>query len=176
MSLTDTERIAEWFQAYSDSIHNFLVYFTGSRDVEDLVSETFLRALRGMARFQGKSTPKVWLYAIARNAAADAGRKRRRIPILEELSEYTDVGATSLEETVIVRAETREILNALGGLNENYRNVIILRCIEQLSIKETAQVLGWSESKVNVTYHRALKRARLQLEFDAEGGMVRERG
>lgn len=141
-------------------MYNFLVYFTRSRDVEDLVQETFVRALRGIAGYQGQSSPKVWLLAIARNIAIDFARKQKRTPLLNELSEDISPDGPAIGDVVVIKESTREVLLMLDTLKANYRNVIILRCIQGMSAAQTAEILGWNTTKVNVTYHRALKHVR----------------
>ncbi|MGD6774653.1 RNA polymerase sigma factor [Sutcliffiella horikoshii] len=70
--------ITDWFQEYHNDIYNFLIYYTGSMDVEDFVQETFLKAVRNIHKFKGESNPRTWLISIARNVAIDESRKRRK--------------------------------------------------------------------------------------------------
>ena len=69
--------IEEWFELYERDITSFLVYYTGSMDVEDLVQETFLRAFNKISRFNEKAHPKTWLISIARNMVIDQYRRNR---------------------------------------------------------------------------------------------------
>src|SRR3954466_2885024 len=71
-----SEQVEIWFYKYEKDITNYLVYYTGSRDVEDMVQETFLRAFKGFNHFRHNSNPKTWLISIARNTAADSFRKK----------------------------------------------------------------------------------------------------
>lgn len=78
--MSKKEIISTWFYEYSDDIYQFLYYRLSSKhyDVEDLVQEVFIKALRSIEDFQGKSSPKTWLYSIAKNVATDAIRKKKR--------------------------------------------------------------------------------------------------
>jgi len=167
--VNNQQQIEEWFLSYGDNINNFLVYYTGSSEVEDMVQETFLRAMRGMENFKGKSSPKAWLSSIARNVAIDFSRKQKRTPIPSIISDNIAATDKSPEETVVILDSTREVLTVLQQMNQNFRNVLTLRGIQGLSSAETASILGWSQTRVNVTYHRAIKAARSRLNIPAKG-------
>jgi RNA polymerase sigma-70 factor, ECF subfamily len=152
--------ISEWFSTYSDDVNNFLVYYTGMYDVEDLVQEVFLKALKGINNFKGDAEPKTWLFSIARNVAKDEFRKRKIKTskdvhlsgnVLEIKDEHSPEKIAQWKET------NKELYQAIQSLKGNYRDVVILRGIQQLSIKETSTILQWSESKVKTTYYRALQ-------------------
>ena len=74
-----SNEISEWFYLYNKDIYHFLVYYIGSSDVEDLVQEVFIRAIKGFDTFQKKSSPKTWLFSIARHVGIDEIRKRKRL-------------------------------------------------------------------------------------------------
>lgn len=164
-------QVEQWFLEYEKDITNYLVYFTGSRDVEDLVQETFLKAFQSYGRFKYDSNPKTWLISIARNAAIDFYRKRSIWKNLKEkLSRQSSKKESALtEEILIQKAESARLLGAINQLKNNYRDVVLLRGIADLSTEETAEVLGWTENKVNVTFHRAVKKLNLLLKGDEQG-------
>lgn len=72
------ETISEWFYLYSNDVYNFLVYYTCTTDVEDLVQEVFIKAGRGLHSYKNQASPKTWLFTIARNTAIDEARKKRQ--------------------------------------------------------------------------------------------------
>ncbi|WP_232699088.1 RNA polymerase sigma factor [Brevibacillus daliensis] len=152
------ENIEEWFMRYSDDIYKFLVYYTGQRDVEDLVQDVFIKAIKSYDNFQGRSQPKTWLLTIARNTAIDHSRKKRLLNWLPDnwLLHVRETGPTP-EEIIGENEEKRLVYQAVSQLKPAYREVIILRSIKGLSLTETASILGWSESKVSTTMHRAIK-------------------
>lgn len=168
-------QIESWFSEYNDDIYNYLVYYTGSLDVEDLVQEVFIKALKGMKSFKGLSTPKTWLFTIARNTALDYYRKKKH----ESAVSYDDLENFTCEDrpgsNVMFSVEMLDLYNAVNRLNKNYRDVVILRGIRDLSSSETAEILKWSETRVNVTLHRALKSLRKELYVNPEGGNAYER-
>jgi RNA polymerase sigma-70 factor, ECF subfamily len=139
-------------------------------DAEDVAQEAVLKAFKGISHFRGESKFSTWLIQIAINEAKMKLRKDRRhlYDSIEEgqlaedgdyvprdFADWREIPSESLE-----RKEVREALNkALNSLGEKYRTVLILRDVQQLSIAETAQVLGISEANVKTR----LSRARLQL-------------
>lgn len=153
-----------WYRAYADDVYTFLAYFLTSRDVDDLVQETFARALRGISAYDGTASPKTWLMRIAHNAAVDHVRRRRPIAMPGDLIEDMAEGEPDVSDVVIGRDEAERMLAYLASIKSAYRQVVVLRTVLDYSIRETALVLGWSESKVSVTYHRALKVLRNRLE------------
>lgn len=163
----DDGQIGELFLQYADDVHKFLVYWTRSRDVEDLVQETFLRALRSLRKTGGMENPRAWIMAIARNTAIDLQRRQRPQPRSdgEGLCDMATSSAEGLPEAYAQeRALMRRLLEVLesGEMRAGYREVVVCRAVMDMSVKDTARVLGWSESKVNVTLHRALRAVRVK--------------
>ncbi|MEH7437623.1 RNA polymerase sigma factor [Neobacillus drentensis] len=155
-----THQIEKWFIDYEKDVTNYLVYYTGTTDVEDLVQETFLRAMRAINRFKNESSPKTWLISIARNTAIDFYRKKSSWNRLKQLInlESPKLREQGAEEKVVKKMEYTRLYETINALKPNYRDVILLRGISELSSQEAGQVLGWSENKVNVTFYRAVKK------------------
>jgi RNA polymerase sigma-70 factor, ECF subfamily len=153
-------------------------------DAEDLVQETFARAWRGRAGFEGRSTLRAWLYRIATNASLDAIKQRRRrvrvaegplaesgapsfdeVPWLQPFPDrlLQDAASAGAEpEAVVIAKETIELafMAAVQHLPPRQRAVLILRDVLGWSASETAEVLEGSVAAVN----SALQRARTRLQ------------
>jgi len=142
-------------------------------DAEDVTQQTFLSALEHLQDFRAEASFRTWLMRIATHAALKVIRKRRGLDTvsLEEATEpdgadghishpdYIADWSQSPEE-LAARRETRRLLDeALAALDENHRVVFLLRDVEGLSVRETAEALGLSEANVKVR----LLRARLAL-------------
>ncbi len=140
-----------------------------AEDAEDVVQTTFLNALEKLDSFRGEAAFGTWLHRIAANTALKVLRKRRGLPLAapfggaddEPLPEPQVVARwqDNVEQVVQRREFRRELDKALDELDEKYRLVFILRDIEQMNVKETAEQLGLTESNVKVR----LMRARLML-------------
>lgn len=143
------------------------------QDAEDVTQQTFLSALENLGGFRGEASFSTWLLRIATHAALKIIRKRNGLNTvsLEEATEGTnDLDAVphpeyiadwrqSPEELVHQHEIKRLLDEALGQLDEKHRLVFLLRDVEGLSVRETAEALGLSEANTKVR----LLRARLQL-------------
>jgi len=121
----------------------------------------FERLYRARARLDhGRGTPRAWLFAIARNAALDELRRRRRQP-QSELPDVTpgdrDADSDGALEQIARRATVRD---ALAALPLRERELVLLKFHGQLSNSELARALGISESNAGTRLHRALTRLR----------------
>lgn len=161
------EVISEWFYLYSNDVYNFLVYYTGTTDVEDLVQEVFIKAGRGLHSYKNLASPKTWLFTIARNTAIDEVRKietktsKNSAPFDERLLNQQTI--SNPEHILLKKEEQNELYLSISKLKKKFREVLILRGIQGLSVRETAQILNWKETEVRTNYHRALKSLRLHI-------------
>lgn len=156
---------------FSGNIFRLALRITGSeQDAEDILQETFIKAMHGIGQFEGRSSLSTWLFRIATNEALMLGRKRkpenRQVVLVEEEDEENDLQPTlikdwcCLPETEFEDDEARRFLNkAVNELPESYRLVFILRDVQGLSVRETAETLDITETNVK----QRLLRARLKL-------------
>jgi RNA polymerase sigma-70 factor, ECF subfamily len=141
-------------------------------DAEDVTQQTFLSALENLGGFRGEASFSTWLLRIATHAALKVIRKRKGLETvsLEEATEPKDSDTIPhpdyiadwrhSPEELVRKNEVKQLLDeALNQLDEKHRMVFLLRDVEGMSIKETAEVLGLSEANIKVR----LLRARLQL-------------
>ncbi|MFT8321478.1 MAG: RNA polymerase sigma factor SigX [Bacillus sp. (in: firmicutes)] len=160
----------EIYNKYHHDVFQFLFYMVQHKETaEDLVQEVYIRVLKSYHRFEGKSTEKTWLFSIARNVAIDHFRKNTNLKsrVMEKFDwSKQQIKADDLlpEEITLQSEEVQYLYKALKKCTVDQRSVIIMRYIQELSIAETAESLGWTESKVKTTQHRALKALRKQME------------
>lgn len=148
----------EIYRKYSPELYRYLLSQTHSTaDAEDLLSETFLRALARLSTFRGDSSIRTWLYAIARNVWIESLRKSRDTLSLEDMLEiYIDDNIPSSVSTKIM---IQRIKTHLSGMDERVRDIILLRS-EGYSYAEIAGKLQISDSSARVIEHRARKKLR----------------
>ncbi|GEB34075.1 MULTISPECIES: RNA polymerase sigma factor [Brevibacillus] len=152
------DRIEQWFLRYGNDVYQYLAYFTGRRDVEDLVQEVFTKALKALSGYEGRAQPRTWLLSIARHAAIDHSRKQKMIDWFPEtVLGFLRSKERSPENALVLKEQLQEVYHTMNQLKRTYREVLILRLIEGISTEETAEILGWSEAKVSTTLHRAVK-------------------
>ncbi|MET3575109.1 RNA polymerase sigma factor SigX [Bhargavaea ullalensis] len=154
------------YDEYHQDVFRFLIYMTKDRALsEDLVHEVYVRVLKSYGSFEGKSSEKTWLFSIARNVAIDHFRKssvrRRRIDDSYDWDTRQPESAEPTPEEKAVREdELGRVLGMLEHCTDDQRLVVIARFLQELSVAETAEVLGWTQAKVKTTQHRALKALR----------------
>lgn len=167
----------ELYQKYHHDVFQFLFYMVRNKEhAEDLVQEVYIRVFKSYDRFERKSSEKTWLFSIARNVAIDFFRKQKgwKDRLLEKFDWTTNQVKDDYpipEEITVQKEEIRWVYQCLQHCTVDQRAVIILRYIQDMSIAETAQALGWTESKVKTTQHRSLKALKKQLElfYEKEG-------
>jgi RNA polymerase sigma-70 factor (ECF subfamily) len=142
-------------------------------DAEDATQQTFINVMENLERFREESSLSTWILRIATNQALTMLRKRRTAKTVQMASgpaddpdnsplPHPDFIAPWREDPAELahQAEIKRLIDeALAEIPENYRVVFVLRDVEQFSTRETAEILGISESNVKVR----LLRARLQL-------------
>ncbi len=137
-------------------------------EAEDLVQETFVRALRRRETLRDPARMSTWLYTIATNLCRDHFRKRSRtprtMPLDEERAEST---GTPRLDLLLEREEMSHCVRGyLEALPDHYRAIILLKDVEGMSNPEIARMLGTSTGNVKIRLHRARHQLRTKL---AEG-------
>jgi RNA polymerase sigma-70 factor (ECF subfamily) len=156
----DAEAFGMLYDHYHVQVYRFVYYRVGSVALaEDLTSETFFRALRGMASFhwQGKDFG-AWLITIARNLTADhfkAGRTRLE-QSTEDMSQH-DLSTEGPDSAVLASLTNEALLAALKELPHEQQECLIMRFLQGLSIAETATVLGRTDGAVKQLQLRAVR-------------------
>lgn len=165
------------YDEYHQDVFQFLIYLVKNRHIsEDLMHEVYIRVFRAYDRFEGKSSEKTWLFSIAKNVAIDHFRKttvRKK-----HSSEFFDWETQQLvskeripEEVAELNEDKISLYKLLDECSGDQKMVVIMRFFQDLSIAETADVLGWTEGKVKTTQHRAIKSLREKMNAK-EGGAV----
>ena len=134
-------------------------------DAEDAAQEAFLKAFRNLAKFRGEAKFGTWLVSIALNEARSRLRNRKAVKMesLDDIPEGQENVSPALlrdwreiPSEALERKEVRQLLqNAIGDLPLIYREVFLLRDVEELSVNDSAETLGISIASVKVRLHRA---------------------
>ncbi len=138
-------------------IYSYAYHRTGSQhEAEDVTSETFMRALEHIDRYQYRDVAfSCWLYRIASNVVA--GRHKRRLPRadLEEAGEVRSDEPLP-EEAILMRERARELREAIATLPESQQQAIVLKFSRGLRNREVGKVMGCSEGAVKQLVYRAV--------------------
>lgn len=149
----DRTAFGRLYERHARLVHGVLLAHVPFQEVDDLVHDVFLAALRGLESLRDPAAFAGWLLAIARNRANDVHRRSR---IMEELPEET-TGRDPGEY------EARTALEAIRSLPEAYRETLTLRLVEGMTGPEIATRTGLTHASVRVNLHRGMKQLRQKL-------------
>jgi RNA polymerase sigma-70 factor (ECF subfamily) len=182
----DRKEFAKLVEMYSDSIYRVAIRMLNNpTDAEDVLQETFIKVMRSIENFEGRSNLSTWLYRIAVNESLMVLRKQKpEVAVAEDDFLDHDDGNSypafqildwcCLPEKEFMTNETRKMLNqAIRNLPQSLKSVFILRDVEGLSIRETSEALDLTETNVKTR----LLRARLKLREELTvyfGGRMKE--
>jgi RNA polymerase sigma-70 factor (ECF subfamily) len=168
-TLTAARTGAEWAWAslYRDLTPNLLRYLKarGADDPENTMGEVFVLLVRKLHGFQGgESEFRAWLFTIARNRLVDEARSRQRRPTvrlpLDWVASSTGVDDRDIETSSAVPRHLKEVLD---HLTPEQRDVLFLRVLAELTLEETAQVLGKTTGSVKRLQARGFKSLRQKI-------------
>jgi len=178
----DERAFIEVVQRYHDTLVRVARYYVKSdASAEDVAQETWIAVLRGIERFEGRSSFKTWLLRIVVNRARSTGVKEHRVVPTDPLASERSVspgrfgqGGAWIEPPVpftekvddgIVNGPIVQLVrDSIARLPEPGRAVVTLRDVEGLSTAEVAELLDLTEANVRVILHRSRARIRTEVE------------
>lgn len=160
----ETEAFGLLYDKYVAKIYRFIFLRVGQRaDAEDLTQQIFLNAWQSINNFRWQGFPfSSWLYKIAANAVIDHYRGRKIQIDLESVAEILTV--TTEASNFDRELDLKNVWAAVGKLEPDQQNVIILKFVEDMNNKEIASALEKSEGAIRVIQHRALKKIKEHVE------------
>jgi RNA polymerase sigma-70 factor (ECF subfamily) len=170
------EYVQEFQTFYQENlglIYRYVYSRVGNREeAEDLTSQIFIKAVRGVDTERGPQSMQKWLFQVARTTIADYWRTHYRVSVnsLDELLEAGWEGPAEEESTAVSTSPVARVQRILQALPEHYREVLNCRFLLNLSIRDTALRMGLTEANVKVLQFRALKRA-ADLEYVLAGSI-----
>ncbi|MCB0118457.1 MAG: sigma-70 family RNA polymerase sigma factor [Anaerolineales bacterium] len=181
----DRAEFARLVDAYSAPIYRLGLKMLGNpQDAEDILQNTFLNALTHLADFEGRSSVATWLYRIASNEALMLIRRKKNVVNLDDFqpedAEETPlpevfVDWSAMPEDELLSGESKKALDlAVQKLPESLRMVFLLRDIEGISIRDTAEILNLTETNVKTRLLRARMFLREQLSAYYSERLARE--
>ncbi len=181
---SDTERIAyglrqknvavleKLVEQYQYRLIRYLVSLLGKRDgVDDLVQETWLRVLKRGASYDGRSRFEPWLFRVARNIALDAMRKRPMFSLDSDEDVFRSSPASCEPSPYALAARTQDaerLAHSLQALEPAFREALMLRFQEDLSLQEISTIVGAPVSTVASRIYRGLAMLRPHFEGEPE--------
>lgn len=160
---TDLKNFSPIYDAYVKDIYRYAYSrLHNKNEAEDITSETFLKALEKLDKFNmdyGKSI-KWWLFAIARNLIIDKYRKKEMVEFNEEYTAFSD---EHLLDQVISKDMLKKVEDYIKTFNPPAPEIVELRVWEELSFEEIAEIMKKSVAAIKMAFYRALEK--IQNEF-----------
>ena len=184
----DADAFDRFVEHFRTRIFQYSWLMCGHReDAEEVAQETLLRVFQGFDQLREPERVRPWVFRIARNECLMKRRKSIFAPSrelsLDELmpAKHDEEGQLKIQiadwsplpEDQLLQNELKSVLErAIGELPENYRSVVLLRDMEELSTQETAQILDLSEDVVKTRLHRGRLALRQKLDEHVRGRAV----
>jgi RNA polymerase sigma-70 factor, ECF subfamily len=160
----DRAAFGQLYERYARMVHGVLLARVPVGEVDDLVQDVFMRALRRLSTLREAASFGAWLAAIARNVASDYHRRSMpEEPLTEDASDNEILCGISSEDPDGLVAT---IFDAVMGLSEAYRETLILRLVEGMTGPEIAARTGMTHGSVRVNLHRGMEQLRAKLSPD----------
>jgi RNA polymerase sigma-70 factor (ECF subfamily) len=156
-----------------DQLYNFARWLTqDTSEAEDLVQETYAKALRGFSSFQLGTNFRAWMYRILRNSFLSSRTGLKTMVVLDGESDETLLPAEiATPESLLITQEDREgVQQALADLPVPFREILLLCEVEEMSYQEIAETLGIAMGTVMSRLYLARKALRDRLQNKNEGG------
>ena len=120
---------------------------------EDITQEVFVKAILSMPK--DHENFRAWLYTVARNLTFNHSRKNtNKAKVVEELK-HGPAFEEDISEKVVLKEQYKELYEAIGKLNEKYREILIMQYFSNMQLKEVAEVLGITSGNARILAHRA---------------------
>lgn len=166
----ETELYEIIMRRYNQRLYRVVISILRDADeTQDVMQEAYVRAYQHLSQFEGRAAFSTWLTRIAVHEALARLRKRERIELFDSHAEGREISVNPASpaldpEQTISKAELNRMLEeAVLGLPEQYRTVLMLRDVEEMSTSETAAALSLSEENVKVRLHRGRAMVRRDL-------------
>ena len=184
----DEKAFTELVVRYNATLIRIALYYVNTQaSAEDVAQDTWIAVLRGIDRFEGRSSFKTWLFHILVNRARTTGTREHRSILVDPTSSESSVAASRFDEggtwrvppepftdaidTAVSNEKiVRLVHEAIARLPEPQQAVVTLRDVEGLSTMEVSALLELSEANVRVILHRGRARVRNEVETKMTGG------
>lgn len=153
------EQFSLIYDQYIDKIYRFIYVKVNSQPVaEDITSKVFMKGWESYQKGQNIKNPGAFLYQIARNNVIDHYRQNDRAKLVssDSVAEAIDPQA-DVHESAVFNADIRAIKTAIGGLKQEYQDVLIFHYLEDMPTEQIADIMGKPAGTVRVMIHRGLK-------------------
>lgn len=154
------QQFTQAYDQYADAIFRHCYYRVFDREIaKDVMQEAFCRTWKYVAGGGTIENMRAFLYKTANHIIIDASRKKKNIS-LDSIMEKGFFPKVDTRQSTQDHITAQEVLTLIGQLDEKYRDVILLKYVDDLSPKEIAAVVGEKENNVYIRLHRGLQKVR----------------
>ena len=166
------QNMEQIYEQYFETVYKYLFCLTRNSDIaEELIQETFYRAVKKIHTFKGDCKISVWLCQIAKNLWYDECRKNRK-KLEKSEDTFLEIKDSDNTKKKIIQNEEKMILyKKLQKLDEKTREVVYLRITGELSFKEIGMILNQTENWARVTFYRGKQKLKEGDENEREKGL-----
>ena len=152
------------YREYEKLVYRFLYSHTHDAEwSQELMQDTFLRAVNSISRYDGTCKLSVWLCQIAKHILYQELRKKKQIETVELVDYLTDDSAPNGETSILKQESKIELYREIHLLPEREREVVLYRITGELSFREIGEILGKSENWSRTVFYRAKQKIREEL-------------
>lgn len=166
----DSSAFGLLYDHYQPQIYRFIYLKVGRREeAEDITHQVFLSAWQNVGSYKSQGFPfSSWLYQIARNKVIDHYRSKKVGVAIETVEEVLIAGDPSPLESADIKLRIHSLRQAILKLKPEYQEIIAMRFVEEMSLKEAAHILKKSEGAIKLLQHRAIKNLKTHFEQKPE--------
>ncbi len=160
------EEFLKVYDENADGIFRHCYFRMNDRErARELMQEAFLKTWIYISKGGEIENLKAFLYKVANNLVIDEFKKRKELK-LEEMAMRKISDGSDLRERSHTNIETEEAIKIINGLGTKYQKIVIMKYIDDLSIKEIADILGKTENNISVRLHRALNQLKKIMNYE----------
>lgn len=157
----DDNAFVELFSLYKENLYKIaFMYLKNEQDALDAINDTVYKAYINIKKIKNPDLFKTWITRILINSAIDKLKKAKNVIYIDD---YREVENLSISESELVLDAKFDLFNAIDNLDIKFKNIIILRYFQDMTISEIAALLKMPEGTVKVYLHRGLKKMKSEL-------------
>ncbi len=165
------DHIGKLYEEHSDAIFRYIFFKISDREKAlDITHDTFVKVWDSMSGGTVIDNHKAYLYRTAERLVIDWYRKKKSLSLDSLQEDGFDVGVDSTAE-MAEKIDAEVVTELIKELEDDYKNVIILRYLEEMSVKDIALALGEKENTISVRIYRALEKLRIILDTQEKRGI-----
>jgi len=153
----ETEFIKIYNEAADDIFRHLYFRVYDYERAKELTQESFIRAWKYVAQGREIDNMKALVYKIATNMAIDESRKKKAVSLDAIMEAGAEINIVA-DNNMVIKSEAAIVLQKMQKLNEYERNLVLMRYIQQMGIREIAEIMGKKENAISVGLNRAIKK------------------